>query len=340
MSVSQIMKAFQIQQFGIDNLAPVERERPVPKADEVLVKIHAASLNYRDLRMVEGTYNPRLKMPVVPFSDGAGEVTAVGGSVTRFKVGDRVCPIFMQGWIDGEVTYEKARTALGGDLDGVLREYAAFNEQGLVAIPEHLSYEEAATLPCAAVTAWHALVVSGNLQAGDTVLTLGTGGVSIFALQLAKALGAKVIVTSSSDKKLERAKELGADLTINYKERKDWDSVVKEITAKRGADHVIEVGGAGTLQRSLNSTRMGGHIALIGVVAGKGEFDPMSIFMKLLKLQGIFVGSRRMFEDMNAAISLNKLKPAVDKVFEFEQVPEALKYMASGAHFGKIVVKV
>ncbi len=334
------MKAFELRQFGIDNLTLAEREIPVPKADEVLVKIHAACLNYRDLRMVEGTYNPKLKMPIVPFSDGAGEVVGAGESVTRFKTGDRVCPIFMQGWIDGEVTYEKARTALGGDLDGVLRPYAVFNEQGVVKFPEHLSYEEAATLPCAAVTVWHALAVSGNLKAGDTVLTLGTGGVSIFALQLAKALGAKVIVTSSSDEKLARAEQLGADITINYKTHEDWDSVVKEITEKRGVDHVIEVGGAGTLQRSLNSTKMGGHIALIGVVAGKGEFNPISIFMKLLKLQGIFVGSRRMFEDMNAAITLNKLKPVIDKVFEFEQAPEALRYMESGAHFGKIVVRV
>jgi NADPH:quinone reductase-like Zn-dependent oxidoreductase len=334
------MKAFEIQKFGIDELALVEREKPVPGAGEVLVKIHAASLNYRDLRMVQGTYNPKLKMPIVPFSDGAGEVVQVGEAVTRFKVGDRVCQIFMQGWLDGEVDYAKARTALGGDIDGVLREFAVFSEEGLVAIPDHLSYEEAATLPCAAVTAWHALVGSGNLKAGDTVLTLGTGGVSIFALQFAKALGATVISTSSSDEKLEHAKRLGADHTINYKTHEDWDNVVKEITGKRGVDHVVEVGGPGTLQRSLSSVRMGGHIALIGVVAGKGDFNPMQIFMKTIKLQGIFVGSRKMFEEMNAAISLNKLKPVIDKVFEFEQAPEALKYMDSGAHFGKIVVKV
>jgi NADPH:quinone reductase-like Zn-dependent oxidoreductase len=332
------MKAFEIRQFGIENLAVVEREKPIPKAGEVLVKIHAASLNYRDLRMVQGAYNPKLKMPVVPFSDGAGEVAEVGESVTRFKVGDRVCPIFMQGWVDGEIDFSKARTALGGDLDGVLAEYAVFNEQGLVAIPEHLSYEEAATLPCAAVTAWHALAVSGNLKAGDTVLTLGTGGVSVFALQFAKAMGATVISTSSSDAKLEHLRQLGADFTINYKTREDWDNAVKEITEKRGVDHVVEVGGAGTLQRSLNSVRMGGDIALIGVVAGKGDFNPMQIFMKTIKLQGIFVGSRRMFEDMNAAISLHKLRPVIDKVFEFEQVPEALKYMESGAHFGKVVI--
>jgi 2-desacetyl-2-hydroxyethyl bacteriochlorophyllide A dehydrogenase len=334
------MKAFEIQEFGIENLALVELERPRPKPDEALVRIHAASLNYRDLRMVQGTYNPKLKLPMVPFSDGAGEVVEAGESVTRFKVGDRVCPIFMQGWLSGEVDFAKARTALGGDLDGVLREYAVFNQQGLVSIPEHLSYEEAATLPCAAVTAWHALADSGNLRSSETVLTLGTGGVSIFALQFAKAMGAKVIATSSSNEKLERVKRLGADLTINYKEREDWDNAVKEMTEKRGADHVIEVGGPGTLQRSINSVKMGGHIAFIGVVAGKGEVNLMPIFMKTIKLQGIFVGSRQMFEAMNAFISEHKIKPVIDKVFNFEQVQDALKYMESGAHFGKIVIRV
>jgi NADPH:quinone reductase-like Zn-dependent oxidoreductase len=334
------MKAYEIQQFGVDELALVERERPVPKAGEVLVKIHAVSLNYRDLRMVQGTYNPRLAKPRVPFSDGAGEVVETGGAVTRFKVGDRVCPIFMQGWVDGEVDFAKARTALGGDIDGVLREYAAFDEQGLVAVPEHLSYEEAATLPCAGVTAWHALVDSGQLKDGDTVLTLGTGGVSIFALQFAKAMGATVISTSSSDEKLERVKQLGADHTINYKAREDWDNAVKELTNKRGVDHVIEVGGAGTLQRSLSSVRMGGHIALIGVVAGAGDFNLMQVFMKTITMQGIFVGSREMFEAMNAFISEHKLKPVIDRVFNFDETRDALKYMESGAHFGKIVINV
>jgi NADPH:quinone reductase-like Zn-dependent oxidoreductase len=334
------MKAYEIQQFGVDELALVEREKPVPKANEVLVKVHAVSLNYRDVRMVQGTYNPRLAMPRVPFSDGAGEVVEVGEAVTRFKGGDRVCPIFMQGWTEGEIDFAKARTALGGDIDGVLREYAAFDEQGLVAIPEHLSYEEAATLPCAGVTAWHALVSSGHLKAGDTVLTLGTGGVSIFALQFAKAMGATVISTSSSDEKLERVKQLGADHTINYKAQEDWDNTVKELTGKRGVDHVIEVGGAGTLQRSLSSVRMGGHIALIGVVAGAGDFNLMQVFMKTITMQGIFVGSREMFEKMNAFISQHKLKPVIDRVFNFDETREALKYMESGAHFGKIVVNV
>lgn len=334
------MKVYEIQQFGIDELALVDREIPIPQEKEVLVKFHAASLNYRDLMMVKGLYNPRLKMPLVPFSDGAGEVVAVGNSVTKFKIGDRVCPIFMQGWLDGEVEFKKARTTLGGDFDGCLREFGTFNENGLVRIPQHLTYEEASTLPCAAVTAWHALAVSGKVKKDQFVLFQGTGGVSIFALQFAKIFGAKTIITSSSDEKLERAKELGADFLINYKNEPDWDKKVLEITEKRGVDHIVEVGGAGTLQKSINSVKMGGHIAVIGVVAGKGEFNHLQIFMKSIKVQGIFVGSREMFEEMNKYISENQLKPVVDKVFEFSQAREALKMMESAAHFGKIVVKI
>jgi NADPH:quinone reductase-like Zn-dependent oxidoreductase len=334
------MKTYEIQQFGIEELALTERETPTPNANEVLVRFHANSLNYRDLMMVNGWYNPKLKMPLVPFSDGSGEVVGVGESVTKFKIGDRVCPIFMPNWIDGEVDFKKAKGALGGDSDGCLLEFGSFSENSLVHIPQHLSYQEAATLPCAAVTAWNALVVSGKVQKDDIVLLQGTGGVSIFALQFAKIFGAKTIITSSSDEKLERAKQLGADFTINYKEREDWDKAVLEITEKRGVDHVVEVGGAGTLQRSLNAVKFGGHIAVIGVLSGKGEFNPVSILMKAIKLQGIFVGSREMFEAMNDCISENKIQPIVDKVFEFEEAKEALKTMKNGSHFGKIVVKV
>lgn len=334
------MKAYEIQQFGIDELVLVEREKPTPQVNEVLVKFHAASLNYRDLMMVKGLYNPRLKMPLVPFSDGAGEVVKVGESVTRFKVGDRVCPIFMQSWVDGEIEFKKARTALGGDLDGCLREFGAFDENALVLIPQHLSYEEASTLPCAAVTAWNALAVSGKVKSGDFVLLQGTGGVSLFALQFAKIFGAKTIITSSSDEKLERARQLGADFLINYKTEQDWDKKVLEITEKRGVDHVVEVGGAGTMQKSLNAVKMGGHIAFIGVVAGKGDFNLLQVFMKSIRLQGIFVGSREMFEAMNDCIAENNLKPVVDKVFEFSDAKVALRTMESAAHFGKIVVKV
>jgi NADPH:quinone reductase-like Zn-dependent oxidoreductase len=324
----------------MENLVLVERDEPQAAANEAVVKFHAASLNYRDLMFIKGVYNPKAKLPAVPFSDGAGEVVAVGSSVTKWKAGDRVCPAFTQGWIEGSPSMRKNRTALGGgDLDGVLREYGAFDENGLVRIPESLSFEEAATLPCAGVTAWHALVDSGHLKAGETVLTLGTGGVSVFALQFAKMHGARVIATSSSDKKLARARGLGADDTINYRETPDWDKEVLRLTNKIGVDHVIEVGGAGTLSKSLNSVRVGGHVALIGVLASGGDFNPVSILMKGVRAQGIFVGSRRMFEEMNSAIEANRMKPMIDKTFAFEEAQEALKYMEAGAHFGKIIIK-
>jgi NADPH:quinone reductase-like Zn-dependent oxidoreductase len=336
------MKAYEVREFGIDNLALVDQEVPEIEANEVLVRFHAASVNYRDLMVVEGRYNPRMKLPAVPFSDGAGEIAEVGAEVSRWKAGDRVMPIFVQQWIDGGPSEEKRRTALGAGAwwQGVLREYGAFHEDGLVRIPDHLSYEEAATLPCAAITAWHALAVSGDLQAGETVLTLGTGGVSVFALQFAKLFGARVISTSSSDEKLSRMLGLGADETINYKKHEDWDAAVLELTDKRGVDHVVEVGGGGTLARSLNSVRVGGHIALIGALEAAGEFSYASIFMRQVRLQGIFTGSRTMFEDMNRAIDEAKLRPVVDKVFEFSQVKEALRHMERGSHFGKIVVKI
>jgi NADPH:quinone reductase-like Zn-dependent oxidoreductase len=336
------MKAYEVQTFGIDNLALVEREVPEPGPNEVLVRFHAASLNYRDVMVVEGQYNPRMKLPAIPFSDGAGEVAAVGTGVTRWKVGDRVTPIFVQRWIEGPVDLQKSRTALGAGAqwDGVLREYGAFDEQSLVRIPDHLSYEEAATLPCTGVTAWHALVESGGLKAGDTVLTLGTGGVSVFAIQIAKLFGARVIATSGSEEKVNKLGELGADEVINYRTREDWDAAVNELTGKVGVDHVVEVGGGGTLARSINAVRIGGHIALIGALERAGEFSYVPIFMKLIRMQGIFVGSRQMFEDLNRAITVNRMKPVIDRTFEFGEVRDALRYMQSGRHFGKIVVRV
>jgi len=335
------VKVYELRQFGIENLSLVERPDPQPAAHEVVIKFHAVSLNYRDLMFVKGVYNPKARLPAVPCSDGAGEVVAVGTNEKKWKVGDRVCPIFTQAWLEGALTMEKRRTTLGaGDLDGVLREYGAFDENGLVEVPAHLSFEEAATLPCAAVTAWNALVVSGKLNAGDTVLTLGTGGVSIFALQFAKMHGARVIATSSSDEKLAKAKGLGADDLINYKKAPEWDKEVLRLTNRIGVDHVIEVGGAGTLSRSLNSVRVAGHVALIGVLAVVGEFDPRSILMKAVRMQGILVGSRQMFEEMNKAIKTNRLKPVIDKTFAFKEAAEALRYMESGSHFGKIIVRL
>ena len=335
------MKAYEVQQFGIDDLALVESEEPRPGPTDVLVRFRAASLNYRDLMVVSGTYNPRMKLPAVPLSDGAGEVAEIGAGVTKWKVGDRVMPIFAQRWLDGDTSEEKRRTSLGAGAqwDGVLREFGAFDQDGLVRIPDHLSYEEAATLPCAALTAWHALAVSGNLKAGQTVLTLGTGGVSIFALQLAKLFGARVIATTGNEEKVARLRDLGADEIINYKTRDDWDAAVLELTGKKGVDHVVEVGGSGTLAKSLNAVRLGGHVAMIGALTGPGDFNPVSVFMKAVRLQGIFVGSKAMFEDLLRAVDLNKLEPVIDKVFEFSAAREAMQYMKSGAHFGKVVIK-
>ena len=336
------MKAYEVQQFGIDDLALVDRDNSAHGSNDVVVKLHAASLNYRDLMVVEGTYNPRMKLPAVPLSDGAGEVIAVGDAVTKWKVGDRVMPIFAQQWFDGEVNEEKRRTSLGAGAywDGVLRESGVFSEEGLVRIPDHLSYEEASTLPCAALTAWHALVVSGRVKAGETVLTLGTGGVSIFALQLARIFGARVISTTGSEAKVTKLQEYGADEVINYRTHEDWDQQVLEFTNKLGVDHVIEVGGTGTLARSVRAVRMAGHIAMIGALSTAGDFNPIALFMKSVRLQGIFVGSRAMFEDLLKKVEAEKLKPVIDRVFEFGEARESMHYMKSGAHFGKVVIRI
>jgi NADPH:quinone reductase-like Zn-dependent oxidoreductase len=334
------VRAFEIQKFGIDDLVEVDCETPQPGAGEVLVKFRAASLNYRDVMVVSGTYNPRMRLPAIPFSDACGEIVEVGPDVAKWSVGDRVCSCVIPGWIDGGPTAESSKTAIGaGGEAGVLREFAIFQERAIVAAPERLSFEEASTLPCAAVTAWHALAVSGRVEPGETVLTLGTGGVSIFALQVAKALGARVISTSSSDEKLGRARELGADETINYRTTPDWEKAVLDLTAGGGVDHVIEVGGSGTLSRSIKAVRVGGHVALIGALDMTGEFNPIPIFMKGIRVHGIFVGSREMFEQMNVFMSEHRLRPVIDREFGFAEVREALHYMESGSHFGKIVVR-
>lgn len=334
------MKAYEIQEFGIDRLALVEREKPAVKETEVLIKFHAASINYRDLMMITGKYNPKLKMPLVPFSDGAGEVVEVGAAVSKFKIGDRVMPIFNQGWLEGGIETARPRMSLGGDIDGVLREFGAFDENGLVCIPESLSYEEAATLPCAAVTVYNALFESGKMKADQTVLLQGTGGVSIFGLQFAAHYGAQTIITSSSDEKLARAAKLGANHLINYKTFENWDEKVLELTEKRGVDSIVEVGGAGTMQKSINAVRTGGDIFVIGVLSQGDGLNPVSILMKSIRLQGIFVGSRQMFENMNRFIEQYRIKPVIDRIFEFGEIKDALKYMESGSHFGKIVVKI
>lgn len=334
------MKAFEIQNtFGLDSLTITERPDPAPGYGQVLIKLRAVSLNYRDLMVVKGLYNPKLPLPRIPFSDGVGEVVAVGEGVTRVKIGDRVAGIFFQKWLCGELTEAKAQSALGGAIDGLLTQYAVLDEDGVVHVPEHLTDEEGATLPCAAVTAWNALIASGGVKAGDTVLVQGTGGVSIFALQFAQLLGARVIATSSSDAKLASVRELGAGETINYQQTPDWGKKVQELTAI-GVDYVVEVGGAGTLHQSLRAVRYGGQISLIGVLSGgSGEISTASILRKNVRVQGIYVGSREMFEAMNKAIALHKLRPVVDRVFSFNEAPEALRYMESGAHFGKICIQ-
>jgi NADPH:quinone reductase-like Zn-dependent oxidoreductase len=328
------MKAWRfVNGFGVDSLRLVELPELVPGFGQAVVQVRACSLNFRDLVVAKGGYGRAVKTPLIPLSDGAGEVIAVGPGVTRVKAGDRVCGIFMQKWIDGPPDDEKAASALGGAVDGMMAERVCLDADGLVAIPAHLSFEEAATLPCAAVTAWNALFDSGGVKPGESVLTLGSGGVSVFAIQFARMAGARVIATSSSDEKLERLRAMGADERINYRTTPEWDKVA------RGVDHVIEVGGAGTLARSLKAVRRGGHIALIGVLSGGGEIDPRPILMRSIRVQGIYVGSREMFEAMNLAIGRGGLKPVIDRVFPAEGLPEALGYLASGAHFGKVCVK-
>jgi NADPH:quinone reductase-like Zn-dependent oxidoreductase len=276
----------------------------------------------------------------IPLSDGAGEVTAIGPNVTRFKPGDRVAGTFFQVWVDG-VPAPASLAALGAPLDGMLAEYVALDQEGLVRLPDHLSYAEGSTLPCAAVTAWNALMHNGRVKPGDTVLTLGTGGVSIFALQFAKMNGARVIITSGSDEKLERAKALGADDGINYHKHPDWEKEALRLTDGKGVDHVIEVGGVGTLAKSFAALGYGGQVSLIGVLAGRtGDSSPHSLMLKAGKLQGIFVGNRAMFESMNKAITVNKMKPVVDKTFPFDQAVAAYKHQLEKKHFGKIVISI
>lgn len=310
-----------------------------PGTGQVLVAMKAVSLNYRDLAVVTGRYPRNASQPTVIASDGAGEVLAVGEGVTGFRTGDRVVGSFFQSWISGPFAREHGASALGGAIDGVLTQYRVFDQQGVLPVPEHLSFEEAATLPCAGLTAWNALVPSCHVQAGDTVLLLGTGGVSMFGLQFAKLHGARAIVTSSSDEKLARAKTLGADGTINYKTHPEWDKEVLRLTG--GVDMVLEVGGGETFARSMSSVRASGQIAVIGVLSGMAGTVPLgSIGIQTLSVRGIFVGSRAMFEDMNRAIASNGLRPVVDKVFPFEQSAEALRYMQSAKHFGKIVIQL
>lgn len=337
------MKKYHLLKGSTDmsSLKLVECDKPVPGEGQLLIRVRAASLNYRDHAIVTGNYfGGVLQRDTIPLSDGAGKVVAVGDNVSRFAVGDRVIGNFFQGWVDG-VPNPATLNALGSPADGVLAEYIVLDQHGVVACPAHLSFEEASTLPCAALTAWNALVVSGRVRPGETVLTLGTGGVSTFALQFARMIGARVIVTSSSDEKLARARKLGADATINYVTVPDWDQKVLALTDGRGVDHIVEVGGAGTLARSFKSIAYRGQITLIGVLSGRdGDTNPHPLMLKNACLRGVFVGSRRMFEEMNEAITVNQLRPVVDRVFPFAEAADAFAWELAGRHIGKVVINV
>jgi NADPH:quinone reductase-like Zn-dependent oxidoreductase len=335
------MKALEIDgQFGLDNLKLVDRPEPRPRFGEVVIRTRAVSLNYRDTDIVAGTYPFKFPLPLVPTSDGVGEVVAVGEGVTRAKVGDRVLGTFWQSWVGGDFDQTAAIGQLGGDMDGMLSEFVRLDQQGLVHAPEHLTDEEASTLPCAALTVWQALVTEGCLRAGDTLLVQGTGGVSLFALQFGVMFGARTIVTSSSDAKLERVKQLGATHTINYVNTPVWHPEVRRLNGGRGVDHVVEVGGPDSFLQSLRAIRMGGQIHMIGYVGSKtGEINPLEILYRRAVVRGIPIGSRESFDHMNRAIALHKMRPVIDRVFPWTEARAALEYMREGKHFGKIVLK-
>ena len=337
------MRAYQILPGdGIDGLQCVQLPDRELGTGEVRVRVHAVSLNYRDLMVASGNYLVNVDDPIIPCSDGAGEVVEVGHGVTRVAVGDRVAGTFFPRWHDGRTGPDKIRDALGGNVDGMLAEEVVLDEGALVRIPSGMSYVDASTLPCAGVTAWNAIFESGNhVQPGDTVLLLGTGGVSILGLQLARAAGLTTIITSSSDAKLERARELGAHHTINYRSTPEWQDEVLKVTDGVGAHVVLEVGGQGTVNRSVASCAMGGSVAIIGGVSGfGGEVNPSALLAGAKRLVGIYVGSRAMFEQLVRFATATGLQPVVDRVFTFEQAREAYRYMESGSHFGKVVIAV
>ena len=324
---------------GIDSLTLAERPDPTPGPRQILVRVRASSLNYRDLLTIEAKSARAAPKPdLIPLSDGAGEVVAVGPGVTRFKAGDRVAGCFMQRWFGGPIRESAMGSAMGGAIDGMLAELVVLEEEGAVLLPAHLSFEEGAALPCAAVTAWNALVEIGELKAGETVLVQGSGGVSILALQFARMFGARVIATSSSAAKAERLKQMGAEAVIDYRATPDWDVEVMKLTGNRGVDITVEVGGAGTLPRSFLATRLGGRIAVIGLLTGMATLDPMPILRRNLRVQGLYVGSTEMFEAMNRAIAANGLKPVIDRVFPFAEARDAYQHLKSQQHFGKIVI--
>ncbi len=332
------MKVVEIQGgFGLESLRLAERPVPEPGPGQVRLAMKAVSLNYRDLMLARGQYNPKLALPRIPGSDGVGVVEAIGPGVKRVQVGDRVASTFFQGWIDGPITPAKTHDALGDPIDGVLAERVVLDQEGVIPLPAYLTDVEGATLPCAALTAWNALFEAAALRPGETVLTLGTGGVSLFALQFARMAGARVIVTSSSDAKLERARALGAWQTVNYRSDPEWHKAVRALTDGVGVDHVIELGGAGTLDQSQAAVRAGGTISLIGVLAS-GPVSLFPILMKAIRVQGIFVGSRAMFAAMNRALAEHQVRPVIDRVFPFAESRAAFEHLAGQSHFGKVAI--
>ncbi len=335
------MRLYQLPEAtGINSLKMTQADTPQPQRGQALVRMKAASLNYRDLMIVNGRA-ARGAPPanLIPLSDGAGEVVSVGPDVTRVKPGDRVAGCFMQSWIGGPISPEDAASSLGGAIDGVLSEYHLFDQNGLVHLPAHLSYEQGATLPCAGVTAWNALFNGQTLFPGDSVLVLGTGGVSVFALQLAVAAGLTVVATSSSDEKLARMRHLGATHLVNYKQHPEWQDQVVALT-DGGVARVVEVGGPGTLSRSILATRQGGEIGMIGALTTGGDINPVTPMRKQMVLRGIYVGSRQMFEAMNRAITAHKIEPVIDRVFDFEQAADAYRHQTSQTHLGKVVIRI
>lgn len=334
------MEVWQLEEgFALDKLVKAERPEAEPGPGEVLLEMRAASLNYRDWLTINGGYGPRNSLPLVPLSDGVGEVIAVGAGVERVGVGDRVSPVFFPAWIGGEPTPAKFRLTLGGPLDGVLRRRMVIGADAVVRVPEHLSDAEAASLPCAGLTAWSAIATQGRVGPGDVVLVQGTGGVALFALQFAKLAGASVILISSRDDKLARGRQLGADAVINYRKAPDWDKQVKALTGGEGCDHIVELGGADTLARSVRAARVGGTISLIGVLSGAdASFSLPLVVMRNLRLQGVTVGSRDGFEAMVRAMAAHRLHPVVDRVFRFEDAPKAFAAFAEARHYGKICI--
>ncbi|MDO6514959.1 NAD(P)-dependent alcohol dehydrogenase [Neptuniibacter sp. 2_MG-2023] len=335
------MRAYQVTTAdGINAVQQVEIDIPTPAADEILVKMKACSLNYRDILITMGGYVRNDIRPIIPLSDGAGEVVSVGDSVTNFQAGDRVIGNFFQAWKDGKIDDDGLNSAMGGSINGVLADYFILKADCSVKIPDYLSYAEAATLPCAATTAWHSLVSVGELKPNHTVLLLGTGGVSIFGLQIAKALGAKTIITSSSDEKLAHARTLGADHTINYKTHPNWEEEVLKVTNGEGVDNVLEVGGAGTFEKSSACVKPNGTISLIGILTGleSPSISLMTIF-NLLRIQGIYVGSTEMLTQLISAMETHKIHPQIDKKFPFSQALDAYEWMAQAKHFGKVVIE-